>query len=248
MYKCEKCDLIFKTKYAKSAHQRVHSDKPRSGNELINLKIQSDKQKQGAIKKYLVNPLYCKLCNKAINYEKGSLKKRDRNRKNKKYNNVFCSSSCAASFNNKNKTKGSRRSKLEKWLEEELSILYANLEIHYNRKDAINSELDIYIPSLKLAFELNGIFHYEPIYGKEKLKQIINNDSRKFQACLERGIELCIIDASKLVYFKQNNVIPYLRIIRDIINKKLSRNDLNVQCLSTEVPKTSEFTNSSTAQ
>jgi len=46
-------------------------------------------------------------------------------------------------------------------------MLYPDLVIHFNKKDAINSELDIYIPSLKLAFELNGIFHYEPIFGKE---------------------------------------------------------------------------------
>ena len=36
------------------------------------------------------------------------------------------------------------RSKLEKWLEEQLIKMYPNLEIHFNRKDAINSELDIY--------------------------------------------------------------------------------------------------------
>ena len=86
-----------------------------------------------------------------------------------------------------------------------MSIQYPNLEIHYNRKDAINSELDIYIPELELAFELNGIFHYEPIYGAEKLQQIQNNDDRKFQACLEKGISLCIIDTSSLKYFKLFN-------------------------------------------
>ena len=102
-----------------------------------------------------------------------------------------------------------------------LPQLYPNLEFHFNRKDAIESELDIYVPSLKLAFELNGIFHYEPIYGEEKLASIKSNDDRKFQACLERGIELCIIDSSRLKYFKDKNVIPFLQIIQDIINRKL---------------------------
>ena len=68
--------------------------------------------------------------------------------------NRFCCHSCAAKYNNKHKTTGNRRSKLERWLEEKLSILYPNLEIKYCDKTAINSELDIYIPSLKLAFEL----------------------------------------------------------------------------------------------
>lgn len=93
----------------------------------------------------------------------------------------------------------------------------------HGHKDAINSELDIYIPSLKLAFELNGIFHYEPIYGQDKMNQIQNNDNRKFQACLEHGIELCIIDSSKLTYFKPANAQKYLDIITQVINSKVGQ-------------------------
>lgn len=138
----------------------------------------------------------------------------------KKSKNHFCSQSCAAQYNNKHKTKGNRRSKLEKYLENELINLYPDLEIHFNCKDAINSELDIYMPSLKLAFELNGIFHYEPIYGNEKLIQIQNNDNRKFQACIEQGIELCIIDISRQIYFKKQASEKYLKIIKDIVHSK----------------------------
>jgi hypothetical protein len=136
--------------------------------------------------------------------------------------NHFCTKSCSASYNNKHKTTGTRRSKLEIYLEEQLSLLYPNIEFHFNRKDKINSELDIYIPTLKLAFELNGIFHYEPIYGSDKLNQIQNNDNRKFQACLEQGIELCIIDTSGLKYFKPTNAQKYLDIIVNIINQRTS--------------------------
>lgn len=103
-----------------------------------------------------------------------------------------------------------------------MNNLYPNLLIYFNKKDAINSELDIYIPSLKLAFELNGIFHYEPIYGFNKLNQIQNNDSRKFQACLEQKIELCLIDSSKQKYFTEKSSQQYLDIITTIINSKLS--------------------------
>lgn len=144
----------------------------------------------------------------------------------KRSTNHFCCSSCAAKYNNAHKTKGTRISKLEKWLQSTLPSIYPNLDIHFNRKDAINSELDIYIPSLKLAFELNGIFHYEPIYGKDKLSSIQNNDNRKIQACLEKGIELCIIDSSSLTYFKEKKVIKYLDIIKNIIELK-SKNGAN---------------------
>lgn len=143
----------------------------------------------------------------------------------KKYPNHFCSRSCAVTYNNTHKKYGIKISKLELWLAKELPKFYPSLEFHFTRKDAINSELDIYIPSLKLAFELNGIFHYEPIYGKDKLAQIINNDQRKFQACIENDIELCIIDVSRLSHFKEEKANKYLDIIRNIINSKVEHQE-----------------------
>ena len=144
------------------------------------------------------------------------------NPKGNKSDRVFCNRSCSTKYQNPHKTQGYRRSKLEIWLEKQLTILYPKLEIHYNRKDAINSELDIFIPFLKLAFELNGVFHYEPIYGQEKLAQIQNNDHRKFQACLEKGIELCVIDSSKFNYFKEQKAKEFLQIVVNVITPKLT--------------------------
>ena len=135
--------------------------------------------------------------------------------------NDFCCKSCAATYNNTHKTFGTRRSKLEVWLELKLNQLYPNLEIQYNKKEIIKSELDIYIPSLKLAIELNGIFHYNPIYGNEKLNKIQLNDNLKQNACLNSKIELVTIDVSKLSYFKESNAMPYLDIITNIISSKL---------------------------
>lgn len=135
--------------------------------------------------------------------------------------NSFCGKPCAAKYNNAHKTRGTRVSKLERWLQEQLPKLYPDLEFHFNRKDAIEGELDIYIPSLKLAFELNGIFHYEPIYGPEKLASIQSNDGRKYQACLERGIELCIVDTSQMLNFKEKGALKYLSTISSLVDLKL---------------------------
>ncbi len=140
----------------------------------------------------------------------------------KKSKNAFCSCSCAAKYNNAHKTHGTRRSKLEVYLEEKLKEKYPNIEIHFNRKDTINSELDIYFPSLKLAFELNGIYHYEPIHGTEKLASVQNNDNRKFQACLEKGIDLCVIDVSIVRHFASNKGEKYLIVMDNIIKQKLT--------------------------
>jgi hypothetical protein len=113
-------------------------------------------------------------------------------------------------------------SKLEIWLSQELPKIFTNLKFEFNNKQAINSELDIYIPELKLAFELNGIFHYEPIFGKDKLEKTQNNDNRKFQACLEKEIELVIMDVSSMNYFKPIKGQKYLDIIIQIITQKMA--------------------------
>ncbi len=152
----------------------------------------------------------------------GSLiSKRLYQKKKSKSGRSFCCHSCAALYNNTHKTHGNSRSKLEKWIEQQLTLLYPELEIHFNRKDTIYSELDVYIPSLSLAFELNGVFHYEPIYGQQTLDRTRNNDKRKFQACLERGIEFCTIDTSSQKYFKESTCRPFLNIIIEIIELKL---------------------------
>ena len=140
----------------------------------------------------------------------------------KKSKNHFCCKSCAAIYNNKHKTKGSTRSKLEVWLEKQLALLYPSLLIEFNSKTAIQSELDIYIPSLKLAFELNGVYHYEPIYGADKLKRTQVNDANKFQACITNHINLCLIDVSGQVYFKERTSKKYLDIIKQIIDKEVA--------------------------
>jgi hypothetical protein len=163
------------------------------------------------VRGYGTTEVACAWCGSVIKKELSDLKSK----------NLFCNQSCSGSYNNTHRKFGVRRSKLEEWLEVSLTKMYPLMEIDFNRKDAINSELDIYFPSLKLAVELNGIFHYEPIYGEDKLMSIQNNDNRKFQACLENEIELCIIDVSQMKYFKEEKAQWVLNIISKIVDDKV---------------------------
>jgi hypothetical protein len=65
----------------------------------------------------------------------------------------------------------------------------------------------------------------QSIYGEEKLKKIENNDNRKYQACLENKIELCILDTSSSKKFKPERDIKYLNIIKSIIEEKINKID-----------------------
>ena len=136
--------------------------------------------------------------------------------------NNFCNRSCANSYNNKNKTHGIRRSKYEVQLEKILKETYPTLLIKFSDKTIIGSELDVYIPSLKLAFEIQGIFHYEPIFGQEKLDQIQKNDLLKVSVCQQLGIKLYHIDISKLKRCTEKNCAKYNQAVLDILKDALS--------------------------
>lgn len=130
--------------------------------------------------------------------------------------NHFCSQGCA-----RKSSLTTSISKLEKWLKPKLVKEYSNLTFHFNIKD-LNGfhglELDIYIPDLKIAFELNGPTHYEPIFGEELLNKRVINDKEKIKHCVNQNINLHIIDVTKLHVNTQNNLKPYFIFICDTID------------------------------
>ncbi len=165
--------------------------------------------KKASSKKIKTN---CCQCQKPIEIQAHTVPKSGRN---------FCSQSCAATYNNSHKTTGYRRSKFEIWLESELIKEYPFLEFKFNSKTDIDSELDIYIPSLKLAFEINGIFHYQPIYGQKKFYSTQANDELKIHQCRDNNIKLSVFDISSIQNFKPAKGQLYLEQIIDIIDSDI---------------------------
>jgi hypothetical protein len=197
---CKKCKKVFKRLLS-------HFNIKTMTNEFCSNKCASLSKKKAKV-------VICKYCQTSFEKQLCEIKK-------SKSGNHFCSKSCAAKYNNAHKTTGTKVSKLELWLQKKLDSIYPNIEILYNDKTTINSELDIYIPSLQLAFELNGIFHYEPIFGKDKLMSIQENDNNKYALCLEHQIDLCIIDTTSQKRFTEKSSIKFLDIVKSIIEKRL---------------------------
>lgn len=52
-----------------------------------------------------------------------------------KNDNFFCNRSCSVTYHNTHKQKGFKRSKLEKWIESQLIILYPKLLFKFNEKE-----------------------------------------------------------------------------------------------------------------
>ncbi len=54
-------------------------------------------------------------------------------------------------------------------------------------------EIDIAISDLNLGIEWNGIVHFKPIYGQDKLNKIQQRDREKLTIAENKGISLIVI-------------------------------------------------------
>jgi endogenous inhibitor of DNA gyrase (YacG/DUF329 family) len=141
----------------------------------------------------------------------------------KSYKNSFCNPSCSGKYTSTHKTHGHKRSKLEAWLEKKLTTRHPELEIHYNQRTAIGMELDIYIPSIKIAFEINGPTHYKPIYGESQFKYIKARDAKRKKLSRKNNIKLIEINTSKFQFHerKVKELNNYLNMIEQEIMKSI---------------------------
>jgi len=79
----------------------------------------------------------------------------------------------------------------------------------------------VYIPSLKLGFEINGPVHYQPIFGEAELKKVQSKDISKYLQCVDKSISLFSIDISKIGPIKITKIEPFLIQIKNTIDRYL---------------------------
>lgn len=159
----------------------------------------------------------CEGCGKDLKRTTSDLKKM-------KHGKPYCSKSCRMTHYNAHILPriSYRRSELENMLTTLIRVDFPDLKIMPNDRSTLDGhlEIDIYLPTIPLAIELNGPVHYLPIYGDERLKKVQTKDSRKHLELHERGIALLVLDISKLNSKKQQRLFvekQYLELIRPLI-------------------------------
>lgn len=156
--------------------------------------------------------LKCGWCNASLKQTLAEYKK-------SKSGFAFCNRSCSVSYNNTQRRK-SKRSKCEIMLFDLIQQHYPNLNVLPNDKNLLEGfEVDIAIPELNLAIEWNGIVHYKPIYGEEKLDKIKSVDIKKQLLAQKNNIRLIVI--SDLVSTKAFVNEAFMNIVK-IVDELLS--------------------------
>lgn len=145
-------------------------------------------------KQAVMTEISCGFCSKNFLKWARDIKKPTKTGKN------FCSRSCRTKYvhANCNPTQNVKQSVPQQMLFNLLKEKYPTATILYNDRTVLKSslELDIVLPDIKLAIEVNGPTHYFPIYGEEKFDAVINRDSIKLSEAQAIGYEVLILNVS----------------------------------------------------
>lgn len=112
----------------------------------------------------------------------------------------YCNKKCQATYANKTYNRAGRFGKNRSKAEDDLALIisteFPDLKIVKNDRSTISGglELDLWIPSLKIAIELNGPCHYIPLFGEEELEKTLFKDSFKKSECQKLSIHFFIIN------------------------------------------------------
>lgn len=117
-------------------------------------------------------------------------------------------------------------SKLERLIQDALieeAIMYES-----HKKDVISTqklEIDLYLPSFRTIIEVDGLSHFEPIWGEENLQKQQKFDNQKDGILLSKGFNIIRIEnisgslaLAKIAILKQK----LLAVLKEIRDQKLT--------------------------
>jgi very-short-patch-repair endonuclease len=81
-----------------------------------------------------------------------------------------------------------------------------------------NLELDLFVPSVKTAIEIDGPSHYEPIWGEEKFKKTMQADQDKNSLLLKAGYSIVRIKNTR-----KNNTQKFRRELMEKLVETLEK-------------------------
>lgn len=199
---CPQCNTLFHR--PKNVVQRRFGQKDNAQKLFCSKQCQNNSQH----KKFEVN---CSHCGNTIFRTPADYK-------DTKSGRFFCNRACAASFNMKLRKK-SRRSKCEVLLFKLLRKQFPFLRMIPNDKTMLDGyEVDIAIPEIKLGIEWNGIVHFKPIYGQERLNKIQKRDADKQRKAVELGVQLMVMpDLNSRSRYVEKAAVEITKIIKQLV-------------------------------
>ena len=123
-------------------------------------------------------------------------------------------------------------SKLEHYLMHEL--IKAGYKVDFHREYLLPNErlqVDLYLPILKVALEVDGPSHFSPIWGEETLARNKASDATKNGLLL--GMNLCVIRIKQKKYlskkFKRDILAQLLELLKNISKKFPDKNNRYIE-------------------
>jgi hypothetical protein len=119
-------------------------------------------------------------------------------------------------------------SKLEKFIHQ--SLLDNGYKVEFHKEQSLLTtklQIDIFLPSINTAIEVDGPSHFEPVWGQDALNRNITYDQKKEGLIIGKGLHLIRIKQTKDFSITRSRII---------VEKLLSL--LNETCKNNSVPQT----------
>lgn len=129
---------------------------------------------------------------------------------------------------------GRNGSEMERYLRDELES--EGYHVVYHKKSELLSEkleIDLLLPELKVAIEVQGPTHFIPLFGQERLETQLEIDSRKLGLLLHGGYTVVRVNC----HFKKNSPSRKNQARRDLLNllKALRAGEIKDQVLDIDI-------------